>query len=160
MRTTSSRIHIRSDDDEKNIKGGAASLSSLSPPPLFSLSLFLFPSLSEEAIQVVDLPQAGVGPHTQDTPFKILKKPSNFSVQSALADQKRNERPSTLDSLFISGPKGSSLSWISRHVFCDLDMIMLSSRFSLQAHAGTRRQWPATLALAKTDSRRGHAWQT
>ena len=82
MRTTSSGIHIRSDDDEKNVKGGAASHFSLSPtapPPPLSLSLsislspFLFPSLSEEAIQVVDLLQAGVDPHTQDTPFKIKK---------------------------------------------------------------------------------------
>ena len=49
--------------------------SLLSPLSLsLSLSLFLFPSLSEEAIQVVDLPQAGVGPHTQDTPFKLNKK--------------------------------------------------------------------------------------
>ena len=124
MRTTLSGIHMRSDDDGKNVKGGAASLFSLSPNPLSSLSLSLslslflclFPSraLSEEAlmIQVVDLPQAGVGPHTQDTPFEIKKTPSNFSVQSVLADQKRNERPSTLDSLFdfISGPEGSSLS--------------------------------------------------
>ena len=83
---------------------------SLSLSLSLSFSLFLFPSLSEEVIQVVDLPQAGVGPHTQDTPFKIKKNPFNFSVQSALADQKRNERPSTSDILFISGPKGSSLS--------------------------------------------------
>ena len=91
---------------------------SVSPLPLsllslslsLSLSLFLFPSLSEEVIQVIDLPRARVGPHTQDTPFKIKKNPFNFSVQSALADQKRNERPSTSDILFISGPKGSSLS--------------------------------------------------
>ena len=42
--------------------------------------------------------------------LKLKKSHSNFSVQRALADQKRNERPSTLDNIFISGPHGSSLS--------------------------------------------------
>ena len=107
MRTTLSGIHIRSDDNEKKLSKVGPQAFSVSPLPLslslslssLSLSLFLFPSLSEEVIQV-DLPHAGVGPHTQDAPFKIKKNPSNFSVQSALADQKRNERPSTSDISF------------------------------------------------------------
>ena len=48
MRTTSSGIHIRSDDDEKNDKGWAAGPFSLSPtpPPPLSLSLSLSLSVS------------------------------------------------------------------------------------------------------------------
>ena len=133
------------------------SLSSLS----ISLSLFLFPSLSEEVIQVVDLPHAGVGPHTQDTPFKIKKIPSTSRCKARLLTSRETnaQAPQTLFSFLVL----NVAQWVESRDTSSATSIWSCSPLVFPCKCVCMPGPDVsdrTLALAKTDSRRWHAWQT